>query len=265
MAHPTDNLVRVFTAPMGVRAVAPIPEPDGTEDTAPGGSTLYGHFAVFNAWTEINSWMEGRFIERIAPGAFAATFASRANQIRVLYDHGNDPTIGNKPLGTPLVLREDTTGAYYEVELFSADYVEELKPALAAGQMGASFRFRVMAEEWVTPSESTSWNPEKLDERTITAVELYEFGPVTFPAYAEATAGLRSATDHFAERLLHDPVALARFIERVGPNVASKVLTTVAADGPAEIANKAADGPEKAPRGRLVTSVRTHLLSLKGA
>jgi hypothetical protein len=36
----------------------------------------------------------------------------------------------------------------------------------------------------------SSYNPEALPERTVHEGRLYEFGRVTFPAYAGATAGL---------------------------------------------------------------------------
>jgi hypothetical protein len=173
MSAPVDNLVRAWAGPQATSVRAD----DGE------GSTMVGHFAVFDQWTEINSTFEGRFLERIAPGAFADTFKTRGDKIRVLYDHGADPQIGNKPLGAPTVMREDETGAYYEVSLFDASYVNDLKPAIRAGQLGASFRFRVTGEEWdETPERSTS-NPDGLPERTIKGTELYEFGPVTFPAY----------------------------------------------------------------------------------
>lgn len=214
MTAPTDNLVRVWAVPQAVEMRA-----DATGD----GNTLFGHFAVFNEWTEINSMWEGQFLERIAPGAFAETFAKRGDQIRVLYDHGADPSVGNKPLGVPQVLKEDRTGAYYEVPLFDASYVNDLKPALRAGQLGASFRFKVTGEEWNVPSEPSRSNPQQLEERTITSVELYEFGPVTFPAYEAASAGLRSATDQFIDRFINDELYLKRFIERAGPAVADKI------------------------------------------
>ncbi len=38
----------------------------------------------------------------------------------------------------------------------------------------------------------SDYNPDALPERTITDVQLFEFGPVTWPAYAGATAGLRA-------------------------------------------------------------------------
>lgn len=253
MSHPTDNLVRMNTAPLEVRAK------DGGS-----GSTLFGHFSVYNQWTRIQSYWEGDFLERIAPGAFDRTFKERAGQIRVLYDHGHDPQIGNKPLGTPDVLRSDKTGAYYEVGLFTeASYVRDLMPAIAAGEMGASFRMGVRGESWNEPAKPTDWNPAQLPERTITDVDLYEFGPVTFPAYATTSAGLRSTTDDFL-RSLADPLFVARLTERLGANVVQKILTNGAADG-APIPLIAPDGPGVAQRGRLVAAARTRTLSLKGA
>jgi hypothetical protein len=40
-----------------------------------------------------------------------------------------------------------------------------------------------------------------LPERTITRAKVMEFGPVTFPANPDATAGMRSMTDHYYEQL----------------------------------------------------------------
>jgi HK97 family phage prohead protease len=223
MSAPVDNLVRACydAGTIELRAA----DDGGT------GRTLHGHFAVFNRFTQIESWYEGTFLERIAPGAFKQTFADRGDKIRILYDHGHDPSIGNKPLAAPDVLREDKTGAYYEAELFDASYVDDLLPALRARQLGASFRFRVTDESWAEPTRATTANPSKLPERTITGVELYEFGPVTFPAYADATAGVRSGSDHFIETLLSDQDVLARYIERAGPNVAAQFLASLPAVG----------------------------------
>ena len=164
----------------------------GAEGDAPSTlTTLTGRFATFNTWAEIDSLFEGHFLERVAPGAFARTFLEDRAAMRVLFQHGRDPSVGSKPLGTIVTLREDAVGAYYEVPLF--DSVPALvMDGLRAGQYGASFRFRVDRDELAERPRASAYNPAALPERTILQAHVYEFGPVTFPAYQGATAGVRS-------------------------------------------------------------------------
>lgn len=151
------------------------------------GRTLNGYAAVFNADTVIDSY-EGHFVERIAPGAFAKTIQERGDQVKVLFNHGMDYAIGDKPLGKPSVIEEDGHGLRYEVPLDDTSYNRDLIASLRSGAIdGSSFRFSVVKDEWVQPRSKSD-----LPERTITEAKLYEFGPVTFPAYAAATAGVRS-------------------------------------------------------------------------
>jgi len=157
--------------------------------------TLVGRFAVFNKWAEINSMFDGSFLERIAPGAFAHTLAHDRPQLRVLFQHGRDPMIGDKPLGVPAVLREDELGGAHEVPLLDTGYVAELLPGLRAGVYGASFRFQVVREQFDQQPPISAYNPKALPERTIQQAKVLEFGPVTFPAYGGATAGVRSLSD----------------------------------------------------------------------
>lgn len=134
-------------------------------------------------------------MERIAPGAFARTLARDRAKLRVLFQHGRDPQIGDKPLGVPTLLREDELGARYEVLLLDTGYVQDLIPGLRAGVYGASFRFNVLREDFDQKPTASTYNPQALPERTIREAQLLEFGPVTFPAYEGATAGVRSLTD----------------------------------------------------------------------
>ena len=89
------------------------------------GTTLTGYAALFDTPTVINSW-EGHFEERIMPGAFTKTLAERGDKIKVLFNHGFDPTIGDKPLGKPSVMREDSKGLYVEVPLDDTSYNRDL-------------------------------------------------------------------------------------------------------------------------------------------
>lgn len=159
------------------------------------GPRMVGHFSVFNEWTEINSFFEGHFLERIAPGAYKKTFRENRDEIKPLFQHGMDPQIGDKPLGPIAELREDETGAYYEVDLLDAPYVrDDLLPGLKAGLYGASFRFAMIREEFNQKPDPADHNPQGLPERTLKELRVFEFGPVTFPAYPSATASVRDAS-----------------------------------------------------------------------
>ena len=180
--------------------------------------TLAGHLAVFDQWTRINSMFEGEFMERIAPGAFAKTIAEGRDRIQITFNHGHDPSLGDQVLADLKDIREDETGAYYEADLFP-EIPPLLMRGLRLGKYGASFRFSVVKEEpsrwWEKrPAKETEHNPDRLPERTVRELALYEFGAVTYPAYPGATAGVRSTTDYYmSQRLTGDPEKLLAMIQ----------------------------------------------------
>jgi len=213
-AAPTDSLFRAReSGGIGLRAAS-----DGQGD----GRTMFGHAVVFNTWTEIDSWFEGRFLERFAPGSFKKTIRENRDTIRCLFQHGRDPSIGDKPLGPFSDLREDgDIGVFYEVPLLRTDYVEEILPGLEAGLYGASFRFRVVKEDWVNEPKRTKHNPDGLPERTVTEGRMFELGPVTFPQYPEASSGVRSITDLILDQQRDARTERPRVTVRTDPGAAA--------------------------------------------
>lgn len=182
-----DDLIRMVDLPTA--------EVEYRAATDGGLGTLTGYAAVFNSDTTIDSW-EGRFVERIAPGAFAKTLRDRGNMVKVLFNHGFDPSIGDKPLGKPSVMKENSRGLYVEVPLDDTSYNRDLVASLKSGALdGMSFRFSVVREEVDESSD--------LPVRTLRELKLYEFGPVTFPAYEATTAGVRARDAYQAWRQTH--------------------------------------------------------------
>ncbi len=197
------DVCRDLAGPTSLRAADSEGEPaaEGTSaDASPG--TMYGTFSTFDDWYEINSFWEGQFLERIAPGAFKRTIKNRSggSPVRVLLDHGFDPELGDRPLGIPEVLEERDAGAYAEVPLFSG-VPQMVVSGLRAGAYGQSFRFQVLRDEWVEEPDASDANPKGIAERTIKEVRLIEFGPTAFPANPGTEVGLRSTTDDFYEKL----------------------------------------------------------------
>ena len=170
--------------------------PELRDDGAPL-PTLVGTLAVFDEWTEIRSRSEGHFLERIAPGAFSKTISENRDRMRVLFQHGKDPQIGDKPLGPIARLEPDDREVHYEVPLLNTSYNRDIAEMLTADPpvLGSSFRFEVLRDDYKRRPGKSAHNPRGLDERTVQEVRMSEFGPVTFPAYTGAKAGLRSLTD----------------------------------------------------------------------
>jgi HK97 family phage prohead protease len=204
---PRENLIRAVMP--GVEFRDATTEGDPLPDGVIG--ILRVLFSPVGEWTEINSAWEGNFLERFAEGAWKKTIRESGAKVRSLFQHGMDPQIGDKPLGPIRVLQEGADGGYGEVELLDTSYNRDLLPGLKAGLYGSSHRFAAMREVWDDNPEPSEANPKGLPERTIKEARLAEFGPVTFPAYEGATAGVRSLTDEFLMGAIRcDPLKAAR-------------------------------------------------------
>lgn len=240
-----------------------------------GNDTLFGHFTVWDAWYEVDSYFEGHFMERTVRGSTKKTLRENRDRIRALFQHGTDPIAGDKPLGPVRELYEDVIGAYYEVPLLRdddgelVDYVRGIVPGIRDGLYGASFRFRSLRELWNEIPEVSALNPDGLPERSIKEMQVMEFGPVTFPASQAATASLRSRQGFIAARFDNEDVStLAQMIalgsefiddqdeaDETG-NVTSmeSVLTTLASLLSGEAAETEPDEAEDENEGRSAPS-----------
>ncbi len=231
MDAPRDNLIR---ANFDTRA------------SVTDGRTMTGYPIVFDTWTEINSY-EGRFKERIGDKALTKTLAENRDQIKVLFNHGMDPSIGDKPLGRPSLMEPDTRGLYAETPLSETSYNDDLLALMRDGTLdGQSFRFTAVKDEWVKPRRSGD-----IPERTVTELRLYEFGPVTFPAYQAATVGLRSRTE-FGAWLNLDDEKRSEIARILGISFDLRTLDSEAGDATSEESRDETSAPE--PQGAALTT-----------
>ena len=158
------------------------------EKRAEGESILTGYAAVFNARTTI----AGYFEEEIAPGAFVE--AIRRDDVRALIDHDPTKILGRNTAGT-LRLSEDDRGLRFEVDLPETSLAADLRTSMKRGDINqASFAFAVKREEWSDRGDKA------LPLRRILEVgPLFDVSVVTYPAYEQTEAALRSL-DQFRSR-----------------------------------------------------------------
>jgi phage head maturation protease len=196
---PRDNLFRVLARDVELREAE-----DGGKPTMEGWLIRYGE------WAEIDSLLEGHFMERFAPGSMTKTLSERTP--KVLFQHGRD-AIGKQPIGKPVDFDHSDEGVRYRVEMY--DGVPDLiVSGLRDSAYGISFQFSVMREDKDRSPTRSEYNPDGIMERTVREASVPEFGPVTFPAYQGSTAAVRSVTDEFfVQRLAAEPDRLQRLIE----------------------------------------------------
>ena len=164
---------------------------------------IVGHAAVFNVLSEDL----GGFRETIAPGAFRRAIAE--DDVRALVNH--DPTLilGRNRAGT-LVLEEDATGLAVRIAPPETNLARDLLASMARGDISQmSFGFATREDSWETV--------DGLAVRTLRAVRLFDVSVVTFPAYPQTDAAVRSlaAWRDDASRQALASLRLARARERV--------------------------------------------------
>lgn len=150
---------------------------------------VMGYAAVFNSDSE-EMW---DFVERIAPGAFDGVLG---DDVRALFNHDPSMLLARTSSGT-LKLSVDEKGLRYEFEAPNTQAGNDLLEMLRRGDVSqSSFAFTVMDEKWDEVKDG-------MPVRTITKVKrLYDVSPVTYPAYPDTTAAMRSLEQYRKE---HEP------------------------------------------------------------
>ena len=180
VAHLFSTLTKVDGAE--VRSLNEIVEQrayDGELKAAVEGRTVEGYASVFNSMSEDL----GGFREIILPGAFSEVLD---NDVRALYNHDSNYLLARTTSGT-LELKEDDKGLYYRFEMPNTSYGNDMLELFRRGDLSqSSFGFTV---------EKDSWRMEEGQHvRYIERVgSLFDVSPVVFPAYNQASSGLRSA------------------------------------------------------------------------
>lgn len=143
---------------------------------AQNGTTLYGYAAVFDSPSEPMP-----FIEYVKRGAFTKTIKDGAD-VRLLIDHEGVPLARTKS-GT-LRLKEDERGLAVEADLdpMNPDAARIISAMRRGDLSQMSFAFRTIKDAW-----SDDRNVRELRE-----VQLFDVSVVTFPAYEQTVAEIRS-------------------------------------------------------------------------
>jgi len=148
----------------------------------------------------------GDIVERIDPHAFDRAIRERQD-VAALMNHNADLVVGRVSAGT-LRLSVDAKGLRYEIDPPASPLGQSVAEAVRSRSLiGSSFAF---------VATDASWEREGANIiRTVRDVQLYDVGPVTYPAYSGATAscvetGAERSAPPAAERSVDSTWVLAR-------------------------------------------------------
>jgi HK97 family phage prohead protease len=140
---------------------------------------IRGYAALFNSPSlDLGGW-----VEEIAPGAF--TNVLKKSDPRLLFNHDPNYLLARRSAGT-LKLKEDSRGLFYVGALIPGDSVSyNIRKRIARRDIqGNSFHFIAEKDEWI-------FERGKPDKRILIEVgELFDVGPVTYPAYPDTTVSV---------------------------------------------------------------------------
>ncbi len=173
-----------------------------------------GYAAVFNS----DSHDLGGFVERISPGAFAASLravAAGETNVYALWAHKDDQPLGSTASGK-LILSEDAHGLAFSMDTARMNAMQ--LDALRDGDLRMSFGFRVREDSWRELDDGTI-------ERTLIAVELFEVSFVISPAYPATEAAMRSLETWRAAKV--EEAVEEEKPEAVNDNIRSELMKRV--------------------------------------
>jgi HK97 family phage prohead protease len=147
-----------------------------------GTGMIHGYGAVYydgTPNTEYQLWPG--MVERIMPGAFSQ--AVNRDDVRALFNHDTNMVLGRKSAGT-LRIFDDNRGLRYEIDPGETTVYRDVAQFIKRKDVqGSSFAFMITDEQ---PRKENG-----IRIREIRGVELFDVGPVTFPAYESTSTGVR--------------------------------------------------------------------------
>lgn len=148
-----------------------------SDDATP---TIYGYAAKFGVRSEdLGGW-----VEVLSPTCFDACLATNPD-VRALFNHDPNLILGRTSAGTAK-LTKDATGLAFEVIPPDTQAARDLIVSMRRKDINqSSFAFTCDNAVWSYDEVSG------LEIRTVLAATLYDVSPVTYPAYAQATSGVR--------------------------------------------------------------------------
>lgn len=170
----TPRAMTTVTATTSGPAVIRDDSRDGPTEEAPD-VRIAGHAAVFYDGTQRTEYRIGDdMVERVMPGAFDRAI-EEGHDVRGVFNHDKNLILGRTASGT-MTLTVNPTGLLYNINPPDTQSARDVVTLIERGDVsGSSFKFTIRSEDMK--------QEDGVHVFEIRDVDLFDVGPVTFPAY----------------------------------------------------------------------------------
>lgn len=152
-----------------------------------------GMVVPYGKWLEIDSVIEGHFLERFAPGSLRKTFSETVRRMKGYFEHGRSKMFERAPIMDIRETWETDDGAFFRAALLDG-IPGFIVDGIRKGLYGASIGARPVVVERNRPGKS-DYNPDGIEERTYKELRAFDISLTPHPHYEEASVMMRSVTD----------------------------------------------------------------------
>ena len=166
----------------------------GTEVRAEANGHIGGHAAVFDEEYVLYDSPTLQVVESVKPGTFSRALREKQD-VRCLFNHNPDNVLGRTSAGT-LEMKEDKTGLAFDCAPPETQLGRDVRVSIQRKDItGCSFSF--IAKQQNRTEQDVAG--KTVVRREIQDVDVFDVGPVTFPAYKTTDVSareLRAAVGH---------------------------------------------------------------------
>ena len=176
-----------------------------------GEAIVEGMVVPYEQWSEVDSVIEGHFLERFRTGSLRKTFTESLRRVKGYFEHGRSRMFDSTPVMEIRETWETEQGAFVRARLFDG-LPQWMMDGIRSGVYGFSLGGRPVRMERERNPKPSDWNPKGIEERTYLELRASDISLTPRPHY-DTVAAMRSISDELAvEKLVQEPERLLQLL-----------------------------------------------------
>ena len=214
-----------------------------------------GPIVPYGKWTEVDSVIEGHFMERFAAGSLTKSLTESFNRVKGYFEHGKSRMFDRTPIMEISETWDTETAPFFRARLLNG-LPEWMVDGIRKGLYGTSLGASPIQVQRERRPKASDHNPKGIEERTYTELRVSDISLTPAPHY-DTPVVLRSITDELAvEALVQRPDRLLELIRQ-----ANATEPQHSEPAPAE----PEEGPEEEKESRRTRARHDYLSTEEGA